>query len=197
VDEKERTKEAYEYIVHRRKPLEYLRLLGKKKTIVDVGCGSGQNCLAADANFKVCLDFSERQLSEAKKRGCENLVLADMEFMPFRDGSVDGLLYIASLHHLREPNNAVSEAVRILKEGGNVLVTVWLIQPKFLFRRNVVIRSSINGKRVERYYKLYYPWELKKLMEKFGFTTLFSKNYRVNSIFPNNSIYLGKKFSRS
>lgn len=197
MDEKEKTREAYEYIVHRRKPLEYLKLLGKKKTVVDVGCGSGQNCLATNADFKVCLDFSERQLMEAKKRGCENLVLADMEFVPFRDGSVDALLYIASLHHLSDPNKAVTEAVRVLKEGGDILVTVWLIQPKFFFRRHVVIRSSINGKIVERYYKLYYPWELKKLMEKFGFITLFSKNYRANSIFPNNSIYLGKKCARS
>lgn len=197
MSEKEKTREAYEYIVHRRKPLEYLNLLKEGKVLIDVGCGSGQNCLVAKATFKICLDFSLRQLKEAKKRGCDNLVLADMEFMPFRDSSADVLLYIASLHHLKDPSNAVMEAKRVLKVGGQILVTVWLVQPRFLFRRNVVIKSKVSGREVERFYRLYLPWELKGVMEKFGFSTIFSKNYRVRSIFPNNSIYLGIKSSQS
>ncbi|WP_221290803.1 class I SAM-dependent methyltransferase [Stygiolobus caldivivus] len=172
-------------------------MLDKAKILVDVGCGSGQNCIAAKADLKLCLDFSSKQLNEARKRGCEDLVLADMEFMPLRSESADTLLYISSIHHLRDPSAALMEAKRVLKEGGSIMVTVWLVQPKYFFKRNIVITSYVSGRRVERFYKLYLPWELKKTMERVGFRTVFSKNYKVNSILPNNSIYLGKKVSLS
>jgi ubiquinone/menaquinone biosynthesis C-methylase UbiE len=190
VNEKEITREAYNYIVHRRKPLEVVKEIGGK-IVGDIGCGAGQNCIVLQAKLKICLDFSGRQLREARKRGCEYLVEADMEYLPFRDNVFDSLIYIASLHHLRNPNNAIKEAYRVLRIGGKILVTVWLV--KFPFKRNVYITSNINGKEVKRFYHLYLPWELRKNMEKNGFKTLKYSLYRVNSLLPNNALYLGFK----
>jgi len=194
VDEKEEIKEAYEYIIYRRKPLPYLNLI-QGKIVCDVGCGSGQNCLALHKEKKlvVCLDIAIRQLVESKKRGCENLVQADMEFLPFRDNAFDSLLYIASLHHLNEPNVAIKEGWRSLKNDGEVLATVWLIQFSFLFRRKIKLKSKIGIKEVIRAYKLYFPWELKRKMEKNGFKTLKYLLYSVDSVLPNNALYYGKK----
>lgn len=194
MNEKEEIKEAYEHIVYRRRPLPYLNLI-KGKVICDIGCGSGQNCLALqkERRFVICLDIALRQLIESKKRGCENLIQADMEYLPFRDNSFDSLLYIASLHHLDDPSIAVKEGWRCLKNEGEVLVTVWLIQIRFLFRKKIRIKSKIGNKEVTRIYKLYFPWELKKKMEKGGFKTLKYLLYSVDSFLPNNALYFGKK----
>ncbi|BFH72122.1 class I SAM-dependent methyltransferase [Sulfurisphaera javensis] len=194
MNEKEETKEAYEYIVHRRKPLLYLNFV-KGKIVGDIGCGSGQNCLTLKNRklFTVCLDIALRQLIEARKKGCEDLVQADMEFMPFRDNSFESLLYIASIHHLKDPLNAIKESYRCLKQGGDILVTVWLVQPKYFFRRFVKLESKINNKIVRRNYRLYLPWELKKFMEFSGFKTQKYFLYSVNSFLPNNALYYGIK----
>lgn len=186
------TKEAYERIVHRRKPNPYIILINGN-LVADIGCGSGQNCLMFNKKYVLCLDIALRQLIESKKRGCENLIQADMEYLPFRDSSIPSLAYIASLHHLKDPTKALIEAYRVLKEGGEILVIVWLIQPKFLFRRYVVIKTVFNGTIVKRFYRLYYPRELVKIMESFGFKTRLYKIYRVKSILPNNAVYYGIK----
>ena len=196
MDEKEETKEAYEHIVYRRKPLPYLDLI-KGNIVCDVGCGSGQNCLVLqreEKKFVICLDIALRQLIESKKRGCENLIQADMEFLPFRDNAFDSLLYIASLHHLNDPSVAIKEGWRSLKNDGEVLATVWLIQFHFFLRRKIKLKSKIGNKEVIRSYKLYFPWELKRKMEKEGFKTLKYLLYSVDSVLPNNALYYGKKY---
>ncbi|QIW24651.1 class I SAM-dependent methyltransferase [Sulfolobus sp. S-194] len=192
MSEKEKVKNAYELIVHRRKPLPYLSLI-KGKIVGDIGCGSGQNCLALKSRFVICLDIALRQLIEAKRRGCDNLVQADMEYLPFRDNTFDSLLYIASLHHLKDPSLALKECYRCLKSKGEVLVTVWLVQPRFFFRRNIFLKSRINNLAVERYYHLYFPWELRRVMAKQGFFPVKTFLYRVDSLLPNNELFYGIK----
>ena len=49
--------------------------------------------------------------------------------LPFRGNSVDMLLNIAVLEHMRTPQLAVSEIFRCLKPGGEVLVFVPFLQP--------------------------------------------------------------------
>jgi len=192
VDEKELTREAYNYIVHRRKPLKFVQLI-EGRVIADIGCGSGQNCMILKAKVRLCIDFSRKQLYEARKKGCEHLLEADMEYLPLRDSCLDGAVFIASIHHLETPDNSLKEAYRVLKKHGNILLTVWLVQPRFLFRRRVTIRSVINGKEVYRFYRLYLPGEIKKVVEKEGFRTLKYINFRQNSIIPNNGLYIGVK----
>lgn len=196
MSEKEKTKEAYEHIIYRRRPLPYLDLI-KGKIICDVGCGSGQNCLALqrEKRLVICLDIAFGQIIESKKRGCENLIQADMEFLPFRDNAFDSLLYIASLHHLNDPSLAIKEGWRCLKNNGEVLATVWLMQFRFLLRRKIKIKTKIGNKEITRFYKLYFPWELKRRMKKGGFKTLKYMLYSVNSFLPNNALYYGKKYS--
>ncbi|WP_236753370.1 class I SAM-dependent methyltransferase [Acidianus sp. HS-5] len=180
---------AYEHIVHRRKPIE-IRV--DDSPAADIGCGSGQNCKLLK-EFGICLDLAEKQLKEAKKRGCENLIQADMEFLPFRSSSFALLMYIASIHQLPSPARALAEANRVLKKRGKIIITVWLRQIKFLFRREVILKSNINGREIMRYYRLYWPWELKKICERSGFITSNYKIYRARSVVPNNAFYIGYK----
>lgn len=190
MDEKELTKEAYEYIVHRRKPLS---LDINISPAADIGCGAGQNCKVIKG-FALCVDIAIRQLLIAKTHGCENLVQADMENLPFRDSSFRYLLYVASLHHLSNPENALKEANRILKNEGRIMITVWARQLRFLFRKQILLRTKLGNKELFRYYRFYFPWELKRYCEKSGFITEKCTFYKIKAkILPNNVVYLGFK----
>ena len=46
----------------------------------------------------------------------------DLARLPLRDGSIDVALLSQSLHHAKDPDDALAEAVRVLKPGGRVLI---------------------------------------------------------------------------
>lgn len=48
--------------------------------------------------------------------------MGDLARLPLQDGSVDVALLSQSLHHATDPEEALSEAVRILRPGGRLLV---------------------------------------------------------------------------
>lgn len=56
-------------------------------------------------------------------------VVCDLEALPFQDASVDRLLSIAVLEHVKEPERHVAEFRRVLKPGGAMLVFVPFLQP--------------------------------------------------------------------
>ena len=51
-------------------------------------------------------------------------VFVDMQNMPFGDGTVNNFLSVASLEHLPEPQRAVDEMQRTLKQDGYAIVVV-------------------------------------------------------------------------
>jgi ArsR family transcriptional regulator len=60
----------------------------------------------------------------AEKNGLANLTykLGDIEQVPLPDASVDLAILSQALHHAQHPQTAVSEAFRILRPGGQLLV---------------------------------------------------------------------------
>jgi ubiquinone/menaquinone biosynthesis C-methylase UbiE/DNA-binding transcriptional ArsR family regulator len=105
-----------------------LPLLPKHWVVADLGCGTGNaaELLAPVVKRVIAIDQSEAMLSAARKRlaGLTNLefVLADLERLPLRDGSVDAAVCSLVLHHMGEPALACREMARILKPGGTCLV---------------------------------------------------------------------------
>ncbi len=112
--------------------LEYCyALLGdaKGKTVLEYGCGDGNNTLLlALRGAKVkALDISPDLIEIAKKRLEVNQVEGDVEFIlgsahdiPFPDESVDIVFGMAILHHLNLELSA-KEVKRVLKKGGKAI----------------------------------------------------------------------------
>ena len=56
-------------------------------------------------------------------------VVADLHRLPFADDSVDGVISIAVLEHVRDPETALAEMHRVLKPGGRIFTLIPFMQP--------------------------------------------------------------------
>ncbi|HEY2859895.1 MAG TPA: metalloregulator ArsR/SmtB family transcription factor [Terracidiphilus sp.] len=109
--------------------LALLRLLPPME-IADLGAGDGSTALllSLSARRVIAVDTSEKMLEvargEAAKQGTHNVEFrqGDMEKLPISENSVDLSFFSQSLHHALHPARALSEACRILRPGGRVVV---------------------------------------------------------------------------
>lgn len=99
-------------------------------TVADLGAGEGtlSQLIAQRAKKVIAVDNSERMVkfgqNLAKENGLPNLEyrLGDIESPPIDDSSVDLAILSQALHHAEHPSKALSEAHRILKPGGRLIV---------------------------------------------------------------------------
>ena len=99
-------------------------------TVADLGAGEGtlSQLIAQRAKKVIAVDNSEKMVkfgqNLAKENGLPNLEyrLGDIEFPPIDDSSVDLAILSQALHHAEHPSTALSEAHRILKPGGRLIV---------------------------------------------------------------------------
>jgi SAM-dependent methyltransferase len=84
--------------------------------VLDVGCGEGRLVPHVDRGVSwVGVDSSLRQTDQCPWRP---LVLGDMRLLPFADDSFAGVAHLWCLYHLDDPRDAVREAWRVLRTGG-------------------------------------------------------------------------------
>jgi SAM-dependent methyltransferase len=104
------------------------------ESLLDAGTGTGQmlELLAPHAKRSVGVDVSPEMLAIARDRlarlklpHCQ-VRLADIYRLPFPDGGAltgfDAVLFHQVLHYLDDPQAAVIEAARVLRQGGRVLI---------------------------------------------------------------------------
>lgn len=97
--------------------------------VADVGCGTGRysDLLAARLNGYLrllCCDYSGAMLSQCHDRMGEDYPTKPFRFcrlradhMPFRNGSLDGVVTFNAIHHF-QLDQFISESARILRPGG-------------------------------------------------------------------------------
>jgi len=164
--------------------------LKEKESVLDLGCGNGRyyeffknkniNYVGADNSGKL-IDIAKRKYGE------EKFVAADALKLPFPDNSFDKVYSIAVLHHFPSKelrNQFLSEAKRVLKTNGLLILTVWKFhQTKewiSLFKYTVLKILGLSkldfrdifepwGKKTERYYHWFSIKELAGLAEEAGF----------------------------
>ncbi|MEM3399439.1 MAG: class I SAM-dependent methyltransferase [Candidatus Micrarchaeia archaeon] len=97
----------------------------KGKKVLDVGCGDGEHYGKALA--KECqlygIDISNEAVSIARKNGMDATV-GEADNLPFGDGEFDAVLFIDVLEHLFNPEGALHEANRVLKNNGFIIVSL-------------------------------------------------------------------------
>jgi len=98
---------------------------------LDLGCGDGA-VVRALTNIGIVnapvvgLEYSQEPIATARKLPCySHLVRASAEAIPFRTGSFDSVVCNGVLCAIRNtPDNAISEAARVLKSGGSLFLTI-------------------------------------------------------------------------
>jgi ArsR family transcriptional regulator len=98
--------------------------------VADLGCGEGYLTIetARWAKHVTAVDRSAGVLARAKalaaRKKFSNITWqkGELEQLPIDDASMDVALLSQALHHAAEPGQALSEALRILKPGGRLLI---------------------------------------------------------------------------
>jgi SAM-dependent methyltransferase len=107
--------------------LQFLNLSSADK-LLDVGCGTGLfSSMAAKTGAEITgIDASEPLIDEANKRApSTKFLVGEMEELPFAGGVFDIVCGFNSFQYAADSKNALTEAKRVLKDGGKIVVMIW------------------------------------------------------------------------
>jgi len=159
---------------------ELFSSLPKGAAILDVGCGTGEHLKRALGHgLKAAgVEPAPAMLSVAR-RDVPQARLEDgvATRLPFGDGEFDAVIMIEVLRYLDLPDIelALSEARRVLRPGGKILVTLvnrWSLDGFYLHQRarQLFKRSSFNP--TNPFCLFHTPGSAKRLLERTGFTNV-------------------------
>ena len=110
--------------------VEAANLRGDER-VLDAGCGAGHTAatFAPHVSEVVALDFTASMLRQAEmlaeERGLANIStrLGDVESLPMVDATFDLVVSRYSAHHWPEPEQALYEFCRVLRPGGQFILS--------------------------------------------------------------------------
>jgi SAM-dependent methyltransferase len=147
--------------------------------ILDAGCGSGRHTAAAYGlkNAKAMgVDLCLADLRKARERlkfhrrvgasggGKWGLAAADNLFLPFADAVFDAVICAEVLEHISSHAVAAAELARVLKPGGQMVVSVPRAWPERICWRLAPDYSAANGGHV----RIYRKQDLLDLLDRAG-----------------------------
>jgi|AntRauTorcE11897_2_1112592.scaffolds.fasta_scaffold04605_4 ubiquinone/menaquinone biosynthesis C-methylase UbiE len=90
----------------------------KNKSILNVGAGRSSKSVRANISEDVS------KLIQVDRENLEGIdMVVDATNLQFEDNSFDIVLFLRVLHHIDDYNKALSEALRIIKPGGLILLS--------------------------------------------------------------------------
>lgn len=108
---------------------ELLDSLPPYSTVLDIGCGNGKNMLYRKDLKMTGLEYSEALCEICINRGLK-VIQGDARSLPFKDATFDAIIMIAVIHHIPpdEHYKVLNEIQRVLKPGGQALITNWAVE---------------------------------------------------------------------
>ena len=97
--------------------------LNRQMNVLELACGTGQLSYPLSGRVRLweATDFSEAMIAEAKKKNTSRRLhfsVQDMFRLPYADRSFDVIIVSNALHIVPEPEKALSEIRRVLKDDG-------------------------------------------------------------------------------
>jgi len=161
----------------RRKPwvqcIDFINSSPKNSTTADIGSGNGRHLIPYAKHCKtvIALDISNELLKITKEKLDENnlknavLIHSDAVNIPLKDNIFDSLIYIASLHNIKDRKNRIQslkEINRVLKKDGKALISVW---------------SRWQDKYRKQFFK---KWFIKQKDDEFGDINIYWKQHGLD-----------------
>ena len=147
------------------------------KVLVDLGCDFEQTVLKAFApEFKKVIGVDI--VAKPEKYSNIEIINANLEKkLPLKNNSADVVTMLAVLEHLKYPEVALSEASRILKKGGLLLLTVPAAQsePVLEFLANVGI---IRREMIDQHENYFTHRRLKRITLEAGFGSVSIQSWQ-------------------
>lgn len=120
-----------------------LALADDRWTVGDLGCGTGlvSTALAPFVSRVIAVDASDEMLAAARARlgDAANVELTTgvLEALPIESASLDAATMMLVLHHVPDPAAALSEAHRVLRPGGRLLIIDMLPHDREEYRQQM------------------------------------------------------------
>lgn len=108
----------------------FTKYIQESDRLLDLGCGNGQNTQKAAKFAKkvIGVDFDENLLALARKSAkSQNIVFKKIDLekpLPFKNACFDKVLFLDVLEHLKNRDQALEEAKRVLVAGGLLFLAV-------------------------------------------------------------------------
>jgi len=165
--------------------INFSRIINKGP-VLDLGCGNCRNSLPFFERNIDCvgLDFSKGMIREAKnflkKRNLnENLVIGNLDNLPFKKGSFLLVICIRTLHHLETRELRMKALEEMKRVGIKILMSEWKRwQSRFIWQliksffsdhfADIYVDWNYHGKVYKRFYHLYTKEELEYDLKKVG-----------------------------
>ena len=164
--------------------------LNKTKTILELGCGTGQLALRLKDNAKSyeATDFSKAMIKHALKREIKgaSFKVMDATALEYEDESFDTIIIANVLHIVPEPEKILLEAYRVLKPGGLLIAPTFIYDDEPSGLRMKVL--SLAG------FKVFTKWstkEFQRFIRNHGFKVLETK--KIPGKTAGNLFLVGKK----
>jgi SAM-dependent methyltransferase len=149
--------------------------------LLDVACGPGYAAAAArQAGCEVLgIDFASRMVELARAAQPEiEFREGDAENLPFPDASFGAVVMNFGMLHLGQPDRAIREAARVLRQGGRYAFTVWDV-PERATGFHIVLdaiqtygRSDVPLPEGPPFFRFSDPQECRRTLSGFGFTNV-------------------------
>ena len=177
----EKVLEIFEYPRVKKQLELYLKYLPKNKRILEGGCGLGPYLiyLKKHGYDVVGIDYNEEPLRKIKEYdGSLDVQVMDVRNLNYKDRFFGGYLSLGVIEHFPEgPQKAISEASRVLDEGGIFIVQVPIMNiflalryPIELLKRSKPIRKLLGKDQKEYYWQCYFKAnQLQKILEEYNF----------------------------
>jgi ubiquinone/menaquinone biosynthesis C-methylase UbiE len=149
--------------------------------VLDAGCGAGRHVCEAfrikgvdvvgiDLNWDdLCKTATTLYLMHMQDGGGQERCLisrADVARLPFKDGAFDAVICSEVLEHIQDNRKAVRELIRVLKPGGELVISV----PRYLPERICWALSEAYHNEPGGHIRIYKRKELQALLEAAGVT---------------------------